>query len=189
MLNEIEIINKINKVNIIKNYNNSLTIKYNNNLYFSSFLINETNTFPNIFIELKNNKFIHYVYFLKLYNDKINKLCKILNDNYINYNKIIDLHVNSISSYYYKTNFNIYNSIPETFIPINIPIKKNYILNNTISFFTLIKKIKRIELLKTFINEYKMFYDKYCLIYKIYLFYKYCIIKNKPIVNIINFLL
>ena len=101
MLNEIELIKKIKKLNIIKKYNNSFIIKYNN-LYFSLFLISDSNTFPNIFIELNNNKFIHYTYFLRLYRNKINKLCKILNDNYINYNKILDLNINSISSYYFK---------------------------------------------------------------------------------------
>ena len=188
MLNEIELINKINKVNIIKKYNNSFIIKYNN-LYFSLFLISDSNTFPNIFIELNNNKFIHYTYFLKLYRNKINKLCKILNDNYINYNKILDLNINSISSYYFKKNYNIYNSIPETVISINIPINRKYILNNTKSYFTFLKKIKRIELLRAFMNEYKIFYDNYNIINKLYLFYKYCIINNKPIINIINFLL
>ena len=189
MFNEIELINKINKVDIINNDNNSLIIKFNN-LHFSLFLLEKTTTFPNIFIELKNNKFIHYSYFIKLYYNEINKLCKILSDNFINYNKILNLNINSISYYYYyNEDLNIYETIPETFIEINIPISKNYILNCKNDFFVLLKKIKRIQLLKTFTNEYKIFCNNYCLITKIYLFYKYCIIKNKPIINIIKFLL
>ncbi len=189
MLKEREVIDKIINVNITNNDNNSLIIKYNN-LYFSLFLLEKINTFPNIFVELKNNKLIHYTYFIRKYNNNIIKLCKILNNNFINYNKILNLNMNSIIyKYYYKEDFNIYDSLPKSFININIPINKRYILNNNQSFFILLKKIKRVELLKTFINEYKIFYNNYCLIYKIYLFYKYWIIKNKPIINIINFLL
>ena len=163
-----------NSIKIIKKKFNKFIIQYNN-IYFQNFNTYNINSFPQIYILMYNNTFIHYSFFISLYKKYLYYIINYyktfsLDFHDIYYNKLVFYSI--YSNYFYDYDFNIY-----SFLPNKMYNDIKFIKDSTLTslrlhkydkkLYYLLIKIKRTSLISTFINEYNICFHNFELMIKI----------------------